>query len=165
MTTDDKNISRAARLLSMRPQDIKSADEAPAGFVMTTFDGVTMVDVPEDRPDGAGKTGLMLLVKPNPEREYTFPVYTPHPESEDEPDDEPQDVEELGQDLAEAIDEQRDKLRKLVPPPRSGRGSSEKAWREFADAAHVDVSDAESRDDVIAACEAAGVIEPEGDDG
>lgn len=46
-------------------------------------------------------------------------------------------------------------------PPRSGRGSGVEAWRTFAEAHGVDTADEMSRDDVIAACEAAGVIEPE----
>lgn len=46
-------------------------------------------------------------------------------------------------------------------PPRSGRGSGVEAWRTFAEAHGVDTRDEMSRDDVIAACEAAGVIEPE----
>lgn len=43
------------------------------------------------------------------------------------------------------------------PPPKAGRGSSEDAWRSYAAANDVDVSGAEGRDDIVAACEAAGV--------
>lgn len=46
-------------------------------------------------------------------------------------------------------------------PPRSGRGSGVEAWRKFAEANGVDTDDEMNRDDVIAACEKFGVIEPE----
>lgn len=43
------------------------------------------------------------------------------------------------------------------PPPRSGRGSGEGQWRQYAQDHGVDVTLVEGRDDIIAACEAAGV--------
>jgi hypothetical protein len=43
------------------------------------------------------------------------------------------------------------------PPPRHGRGSGEDKWRAYAEQNSVDVSNAEGRDDVIAALELAGV--------
>ena len=43
------------------------------------------------------------------------------------------------------------------PPPRAGKGSGEAAWRSYAEAQGVDVSDAEGRDDIIDALDAAGV--------
>ncbi|MFF3190553.1 hypothetical protein [Streptomyces misionensis] len=46
-------------------------------------------------------------------------------------------------------------------PPRSGRGSGVDVWREFAEQHDVEVAADASRDDIIAACEAAGVIERE----
>ncbi|SDL33088.1 hypothetical protein [Streptomyces indicus] len=46
-------------------------------------------------------------------------------------------------------------------PPRSGRGSGVEAWRKFAEQHDVEVPADATREDVIAACEAAGVIEPE----
>ncbi|HEY8985440.1 MAG TPA: hypothetical protein VIU15_38450 [Streptomyces sp.] len=46
-------------------------------------------------------------------------------------------------------------------PPRSGRGSGVEAWLAFAEQHDVDTDSDMSRDDVIAACEAAGVVEPE----
>ncbi|MFI7239670.1 hypothetical protein [Streptomyces cyaneofuscatus] len=47
-------------------------------------------------------------------------------------------------------------------PPRSGKGSGIDAWREFAERQDLEVPAEASRDDIIAACEAAGLIEPEG---
>ncbi|WP_329151223.1 hypothetical protein OIU91_28385 [Streptomyces sp. NBC_01456] len=46
-------------------------------------------------------------------------------------------------------------------PPRSGKGSGVEAWRSFADRKGVDVDQDATREDVIAACEAAGVVERE----
>lgn len=161
MTTVDANIARAAKTLSMRPTDITSADEAPAGFVIGTADGVSYIDVPADHPDADGKTGLMFLVKPNPERTYTFPVYAPH--EDEQPVDEPPADEPAGD--ADSITAPP----APEPPPRSGKGSGEKAWRAWVaahpDADLVDLDGAESRDDVIAAAEDAGLIDRETNDG
>jgi hypothetical protein len=46
-------------------------------------------------------------------------------------------------------------------PPRTGRGSGVEAWRTFAEQNGVEVAPDATRDDIIAACEAAGVVEPE----
>lgn len=43
------------------------------------------------------------------------------------------------------------------PPPRAGKGSGEPAWRSYADSQGVDVSQAETRDDIINALSEAGV--------
>lgn len=53
----------------------------------------------------------------------------------------------------------------LVPPPRSGRGSGRDHWVAFASLAGVEVTDEMPRDAIVAACEVAGVIEPEDADG
>lgn len=47
-------------------------------------------------------------------------------------------------------------------PSRSGRGSSLEAWRSFAESNGVGVDSDMSRDDIIAACEQAGVVSTEG---
>lgn len=44
------------------------------------------------------------------------------------------------------------------PPPKAGRGSSVDAWKAYADANGVGYDDGASREDVIAALEAAGVL-------
>lgn len=44
-----------------------------------------------------------------------------------------------------------------TPPPKSGAGSSADAWLEYASAQGVDVEQDAKRDDIIAACDAAGV--------
>ncbi|MFB7594296.1 hypothetical protein [Streptomyces sp. NPDC056160] len=48
-----------------------------------------------------------------------------------------------------------------VAPPRSGRGSGVDAWRAFAEQHEVEVAADASREDIIAACEAAELVEPE----
>jgi hypothetical protein len=48
-----------------------------------------------------------------------------------------------------------------VPPPRAGKGSGIGPWRTFAEAHNVACPPDASRDDIIAACEAAGVITAE----
>ena len=57
---------------------------------------------------------------------------------EPEPEPEPEDVEE---------------------PPRGGPKASKAVWLKFAAAKGVEVPDSASRDDIVAACVAAGVIE------
>jgi hypothetical protein len=47
------------------------------------------------------------------------------------------------------------------PPPRRGKGSGSDAWEAFANVAQVKYPQGAGRDDIIAACVRAGVIEPE----
>ncbi|MFF9690233.1 hypothetical protein [Streptomyces sp. NPDC014623] len=47
------------------------------------------------------------------------------------------------------------------PPARSGRGSGIDAWRKFAEQSGVEYDTDASRDEIIAACEAAGIVERE----
>lgn len=47
-------------------------------------------------------------------------------------------------------------------PSRSGKGSGLEAWRSFAESKGVGVDSTMSRDDIIAACEQAGVVSSEG---
>ncbi|MFJ2249440.1 hypothetical protein [Streptomyces sp. NPDC087862] len=46
-------------------------------------------------------------------------------------------------------------------PPRSGRGSGVDAWRAFAEQHDVEFAADASREDIIAACEAAELVERE----
>lgn len=46
-------------------------------------------------------------------------------------------------------------------PPRSGKGSGRDEWAAYAAAHGVDVEDGQSRDDIVAALEAAGVVAAE----
>ena len=47
-------------------------------------------------------------------------------------------------------------------PPRSGRGSNIDAWRRFAEQNGVEYDTHASREEIIAACEQAGLVEQEG---
>ena len=56
--------------------------DSPGGFIFETADGIRLIDVPDDTPDGDDKTGLMYLQPPVLELGYQggFPVYVPLPE-------------------------------------------------------------------------------------
>lgn len=56
-------------------------------------------------------------------------------------------------------DAEADSVERPAPPARAGRGSSAEAWRTWATNAGVTVPDDASRDDIIAACERAGVLD------
>ncbi len=75
LTTDE-----AASLLGCPAGEIEEIVEAPEGTVITMPDGSSYVDVPADRPDGDGKTGLMYREAPHIDYQGTFPVYTPAPQ-------------------------------------------------------------------------------------
>ncbi|MFI6465672.1 hypothetical protein [Streptomyces sp. NPDC050538] len=49
----------------------------------------------------------------------------------------------------------------LDAPPRAGKGSGVEAWRDFASRKGVDLDQDATREQIIAACEAAGVVERE----
>lgn len=71
------------------------------------------------------------------------PVAEPAPDVPPEDDDEP--VAEPAPNLPE-------------PPPRAGRGASLAAWTAWATSAGVTVTDGQTRDDIITACETAGIL-------
>ncbi|MFF7171094.1 hypothetical protein [Streptomyces pseudovenezuelae] len=74
------------------------------------------------------------------------------------------DSEAPGEDEPEAVgftDPRTSQQQTVEAPPRSGRGSGIEAWLAFAEAQGVGTDSDMNRDDVIAACEAAGVVEPE----
>jgi len=89
-------------------------------------------------------------------RKVAEPAPAGPPERDDE-DDQPVPVDEPAPDTAP----QPEPDRRPEPPPRAGRGSSLDAWRTFADAAQVAWTDDMKRDDIVAACEQAGAIEPQ----
>lgn len=69
------NHAEAAQRLSVLETEISDAIDSPAGAVIVTRDGVAYVDVPVDRPDAEGKTGLMFLAAPTANYGGNFPVY------------------------------------------------------------------------------------------
>ena len=70
------DLITAATVLGVPTSEIASVDDSPAGDVVVTTDGVAYLIVPEDRPDGAGRTGLMFLAAPHEGYVGPFPVYT-----------------------------------------------------------------------------------------
>ncbi len=87
--------------------------------------------------------GPMRVSEPAPDQgpERAVPVSEP-PQDEPPQDDEPVRVTEPAPD----------------PPPRAGRGASAEAWRAWANSLAVAIPDGAGRDDIIAACEQAGVL-------
>ncbi|MFC8873228.1 MULTISPECIES: hypothetical protein [Streptomyces] len=74
------------------------------------------------------------------------------------------DAEVRGEDGPETVgftDPGTQRPATVEAPPRSGRGSSVDAWRAFAEQNGVGVDSDMSREDIIAAAEDAGLIEPE----
>jgi hypothetical protein len=71
----DPAVVEAAQMLGMKDSEVVSVEEADEGLVITTTDGSQLVLVSPDRPDGAGKVGLMFLRKPRPDMVTDFPVY------------------------------------------------------------------------------------------
>lgn len=95
------STAQAATFLGVKATEVDDVLESPAGPVIVMATGVTYVVVPDDQPDGDGKTGLMYLAKPNPDRHYDMGVYTPLAEQEPEADEEGDDeADEEGDDEA-----------------------------------------------------------------
>ncbi|WP_053065479.1 hypothetical protein [Micromonospora sp. RV43] len=79
----------------------------------------------------------------------------------------PEEIQALAGDDADAGDAgdsaaDGDKPAQIPAPRRSGRGSGVDAWAAFAATQGVEVEADASRDEIIAACEQAGVIEADG---
>ena len=85
MSEENEAHLKAAALLGQPVDEIADVEETDLGTLIKTSDGTVMIDVPADRPDQEGKTGLMLAVAP---KRYSghFPVYVglPAPETDDE---------------------------------------------------------------------------------
>ena len=64
-------------------------------------------------------------------------------------------------DPEEPVEEDSGEAGRVAAPPRTGRGSGINAWRDFAAAHSVNVPENASREDIIAACENAGLIDSE----
>ena len=69
------DVPEAARLLGAAEREVLWTEDSPAGVVIATFDGSSYLVVPENAPDGAGKTGLMFLAAPTENYAGSFPVY------------------------------------------------------------------------------------------
>jgi hypothetical protein len=108
------------------------------------------------KPAGGGEPLPASEPAPQDKPGKAVPVQEPAPveaptKDDDGDDGEPVEVTELAPSDLEPLPQ---------PPPRAGRGSSETAWRAYAELVGVSVPDGAGRDDIIAACEQAGVIEP-----
>lgn len=99
-----------------------------------------LLDARLQHPAGADR-GPVRISEPAPDR----PPAKAAPAAEPAADD-PPEVAEPDPDLPD-------------PPPRAGRGSSLAAWESWAATVNVAVPDGASRDDIINACQRAGVLD------
>jgi hypothetical protein len=90
-----------------------------------------------------------------PETRQVVPVSEPAP---DRPPTHAEPVTRPGPDRVPEDDGEAEGGNLPPEPPRTGHGSAAKNWRPFAAAAGVTCPDGASRNDIIAACIAAGVI-------
>lgn len=58
---------------------------------------------------------------------------------------------------AEVVEDELDGSSDTVPPPRAGRGSGLRPWADYATANGVEFDEDAGRDEIVAACEDAGV--------
>lgn len=101
-------IARAARALSVRPSEIADAEDSPGGLVIRTVDGASYIDVPADTPDGAGRTGLMMLEPRSKPGSYAIPTYTQPPAEADDEEIEARAVDVSGAPIAALASEASD---------------------------------------------------------
>ena len=73
--------AEAAALLGMKPSEVVDVVEVDEGAAVLLFDGTEVLVVPEDRPDAAGQSGVMLRVSPG--AMSRLPVYVPFPTEDD----------------------------------------------------------------------------------
>lgn len=85
-------LQEHAARIGMAVDELVTVEDSPAGIVYTCRDGSRLVDVPTDRPDAGGKTGLMFLVAPTVNYRGSFPVY-------EQPLDDDTDLDTFGVDL------------------------------------------------------------------
>ncbi len=117
-------IHEAAQVLGMKKREVLSVQDSPAGPVIETFDGCAYIVVPDDLPDAAGRTGLMLFRAPSANGSWAMPVYeqpgAADTEVEPAPDDDgPTEAAETGEAQVsdtEPVDTEVD------PAPAKGKG-------------------------------------------
>jgi len=80
--TEKKTMDKAAaaELLGHPAHEVADVTETPAGTVVVMHAGHAYIVVSKDRPDGAGRHGVMYHKAPKPGYSGSFPVYTPTPE-------------------------------------------------------------------------------------
>lgn len=57
-------IAMAARMLGCKPDEVVEVTHSDRGVVIDTGAGGRYIVVPDDQPDGEGKTGVMMLLDP-----------------------------------------------------------------------------------------------------
>lgn len=118
-------------------------------------------DLLDDRLSKADASGEPVRVEePAPQSEPVTAVPVQEPAPVRAPDVPDPDEDEDNAGLVE-VTEPDPAAEKVLPPPppRAGRGSGLDPWRAFADDVKVPYSPNDGRDDIIAACVRAGVIE------
>ncbi|MGE0795835.1 MAG: hypothetical protein AB7H43_15270 [Acidimicrobiia bacterium] len=83
----EADFAAAARRLGAKRSELVSIERTADGVVIGTADGKYLIEVPDDRPDAEGKTGLMLLQDPHPRSgrgaSTAFPVFARAVEGDD----------------------------------------------------------------------------------
>lgn len=122
--TTDPTLAVAARLAGISARDVVATYDHEHGTVVVTRPDTHLLVC--DVPDGEGKTGLMLLRKPNPDLTYSIGVFV-------EPDPEAPVPATAVAPVEETV---------VVPrPPLTGKGSGRAAWLAYAASLGVDVPD------------------------
>jgi hypothetical protein len=93
------SVTAVAKRLGMKASEIVDVTDAPEGLLITTFDGQTLIEVPADRPDADGNTGLMFFRRPPASGVIGFGVYAATPTADDADDAEPATPEGLTEAL------------------------------------------------------------------
>jgi hypothetical protein len=77
MTDEEKaqKTAEAARRLGAGPWEVTDVEDGDSGLIVTLFDGGKYIIVPDDRPDLAGRTGVMYLNPPTSSYAGVFPVF------------------------------------------------------------------------------------------
>lgn len=134
-------IAEAAALIRTQIDEIESVEDHDHGVVITTRDGVRIIDI--EVPDFEGKTGLAFFVRPDgralddPQAPpYAFPVFRPYPA-------EVEAVEHIDEVIIEPTFELVEQVSEPGPVPPRGN-ASKPAWVAYAVAQGADVDEAES---------------------
>lgn len=123
----DLATETAARLLNISARDVvRSYDHDHGTVVVTRPDTHHLLC---EVPDGEGKTGHLLLRKPNPDLQYALPVFV-----EPDPDAPADDTDQVAVEPVEDVPP-------LPRPPLVGKGSGRAAWLAYAASRGVEVPD------------------------
>ncbi|MFF0822400.1 hypothetical protein ACFYUR_18720 [Micromonospora haikouensis] len=148
--------------MTLHSRFLPTPDTSTAEHVAAVLDVVTelykLLDARLPAPasaDGGGPGDPVPVSEPDRQARpaEVVPVSEPAPDvPPDSDDDEP---------VKAAEPEPAEKPSLPPPPPHRGRGSGLDAWQAYANLAGVTYPDDAGRDDIIAACQRAGVIDTE----